>query len=480
MARLLKSYWIYFFSFIFIAINSYLIANESFYFALAPFVLALIFMALFNLDKLMWFVVFCTPFSLNLEELDIGGVGMYLPTEPLMFGIMLLFFLKLFLAGSYDRRVIYHPVTIAVLFNLSWIFITSLTSEMPIVSFKFLLSRMWFVVSFYFVAMQLFKVKNNYRTYMWAYIIPLAGIIMYAVIRLSTYAFDEKAGHWVMEPFFKDHTSYGAVVALYFPMLFLFIHKRYSTYVRMFAYILIVVFALGLVFSYTRAAWVSVLMAGILFLIYKYRIKFKYLLSVGVVGVLILAMSWTNIMMKLEKNNQDSSGKLSEHVESISNVSTDASNLERVNRWVSAWRMFKERPVFGWGPGTYVFQYAPFQLSYNATIITTNAGSNGNAHSEYIGPLAEQGFVGMLSMVLLLIAVYYRGSLLYHRLPEGEHKSVVLFTLISLLTYVVHGFLNNYLDTDKASIPFWGFIALIVAIDIYHSNSPESLDSETK
>lgn len=480
MARLLKSYWIYLFSFLFIAVNSYLIANEFFYFALIPFVLVLIFMALFNLDKLMWFVVFCTPFSLNLEELDIGGVGMYLPTEPLMFGIMLIFFLKLFLAGSYDRRVIYHPVTIAVLLNLIWIFITSLTSEMPVVSFKFLLSRLWFVTSFYFVAMQLFKVKKNYRIYFWSYIIPLSGIIIYAVIRLSTYAFDEKAGHWVMEPFFKDHTSYGAVIAFYFPMLFLFIHKRYSFYVRMFAYILIAVFALGLVFSYTRAAWVSVLMAGILFLIYKYRIKFKYLLGVGVVGVLILAMSWTSIMMKLEKNNQDSSGKLSEHVESISNVSTDASNLERVNRWVSAWRMFKERPVFGWGPGTYVFQYAPFQLSYNATIITTNAGSNGNAHSEYIGPLAEQGVGGMVSIVLLLIVVYYRGSLLYHKLPEGEYKSVVLFTLISLLTYVVHGFLNNYLDTDKASVPFWGFIALIVAIDIYHSKSPELFNSETE
>ncbi|MGB0882942.1 MAG: hypothetical protein ACPGSO_08300, partial [Vicingaceae bacterium] len=271
-------------------------------------------MALFNLDKLMWFVVFCTPFSLNLEELDIGGIGMYLPTEPLMFGIMLLFILKLFLTGTFDRRVVYHPVTIAILFNLSWIFITSLTSEMPVVSFKFLLSRMWFVTSFYFVAMQLFKVKKNFRIYLWAYIIPLSGIIMYAVIRLATYAFDEKAGHWVMEPFFKDHTSYGAVVALYFPMLFLFIHKRYSVYVRLFAYLLLIVYGLGLVFSYTRAAWVSVLMAAVLFLIYKYRIKFKYLLGVGVVGILIVAMSWTSIMMKLEKNNQDSSGKLSEHV----------------------------------------------------------------------------------------------------------------------------------------------------------------------
>jgi len=478
LARLLKSYWIYLLSFIFIAANSYLIANEFFYLALLPFILVLIFMALFNLDKLMWFVVFCVPFSLNLEELDIGGVGMYLPTEPLMFGIMILFFLKLLLTSTFDRRIVYHPVTLAIVFNLIWIFITFLTSEMPIVSFKFFLSRMWFVVCFYFVALQLFKVKKNYRIYLWSYIIPLAGIIMYAVIRLSTYSFDEKAGHWVMEPFFKDHTSYGAVVAFYFPMLFLFINKRYSIYVRMFSYMLIVVYALGLLFSYTRAAWVSVILAGILFLIYKYRIKFKLLLGVGVGGVLILAMSWNSIMMKLEKNNQDSSGNLSEHVESISNVSTDASNMERLNRWNSAWKMFKERPVFGWGPGTYVFQYAPFQMSYDATIITTNAGSNGNAHSEYIGPLAEQGLVGMISIVLLLIVVYYRGSLLYHRLPKGEFKSVVLFTLISLLTYVVHGFLNNYLDTDKVSIPFWGFIALIVAIDIYHSDDPKSLDSE--
>ena len=137
--------------------------------------------------------------------------------------------------------------------------------------------------------------------------------------------------------------------------------------------------------------------------------------------------------------------------------------------------MFQERPFFGWGPGTYVFQYAPFQLSKNKTIISTNVGNNGNAHSEYIGPLAEQGFIGSLLVILLISMVYYRGSLLYHRLPKGEIKTVVLYTLLGLFTYIVHGFLNNYLDTDKASIPFWGFIALLVAIDVYHSKElPET------
>ena len=92
MLKLIKSYWVYLFSFLFIALNSYLVINECYYFSLVPFALVLIFMAFFQLEKLMWFVVFATPLSLNLEEISVGGIGMYLPTEPLMFGIMLLYF----------------------------------------------------------------------------------------------------------------------------------------------------------------------------------------------------------------------------------------------------------------------------------------------------------------------------------------------------------------------------------------------------
>lgn len=478
MIQQLKSYWVYILSFLFILLNSYFVINEMYYFALVPFALTLVFMAFFQLEKLMWFIVFTTPLSLNLENLEVGGIGMYLPTEPLMFGVMVLYFLRLLLQTKIDKKLVYHPVTIAILFNLIWIFITSLTSSMPIVSFKFLLARLWFVVCFYFLATQLFKKIKNYKTFFWAYIIPLSFIIVYTVIRLAGYNFEEKPAHWVMEPFYKDHTSYGAILAIYYPILFLFIGKSYKSYIKVLSYVLIGIFSLGIILSYTRAAWVSLLAAFVLYLIYKFKIRFSVLATITVVGGIILFLSWGSLMQNLERNNQDSSDNLSEHVESISNVTTDASNLERLNRWSSAWRMFKERPFFGWGPGTYVFQYAPFQLSNEQTIISTNAGENGNAHSEYIGPLAESGFIGTLSVLFVIIMVYYRGSLLYHKLPKGELKNVVLTVLLALFTYIVHGFLNNYLDTDKASVPFWGLIALIVAIDIYHSE--KLLNSHTK
>ena len=44
---------------------------------------------------------------------------------------------------------------------------------------------------------------------------------------------------------------------------------------------------------------------------------------------------------------------------------------------------------------------------------------------------------------------------------------------LGLITYMSHGVLNNFLDTDKLSVPFWGFVAVIVALDIYHTNDKQ-------
>lgn len=462
----LSDTWIYVLVSFFIALNAYCIFNEFYYFPAVSLVLAAIYAAFFKMHALFLFVVFSTPLSLNLERLELGGIGLYLPTEPLMFGLMLFFFIRLIHYQTYEVSIIRHPVTLAVIVNLSWLLITSITSEMPIVSFKFLLARLWFVVCFYFLMIQLFKRKNYFKGFFVAYIIPLTGVIIYSVVRLFSYDFAENPSHWVMSPFYKDHTSYGAILAMYFPILFIFLSKRYTTSFRLFVVLLILIFLIGIILSYTRAAWVSLAGAFVLFLVYRYRVKFKVLMIAGVAALIVSVVGWNSLFDQLSRNNQDSSMNLSEHVTSISNVSTDASNLERLNRWNSAWRMFLERPIFGWGPGTYTFQYAPFQSFRDKTIISTNAGTNGNAHSEYIGPLAESGFLGTITFIMIVVMVFYRGSLLYHRLPDGELKNLVLVTLLGLFTYVLHGFLNNYLDTDKASVPFWGFIALIVATDI--------------
>jgi O-antigen ligase len=128
--------------------------------------------------------------------------------------------------------------------------------------------------------------------------------------------------------------------------------------------------------------------------------------------------------------------------------------------------MFEERPVFGFGPGTYMFRYAPYQLTRERTIISTNAGDLGNAHSEYLGPLAESGLLGMLTFLALVLTVLHTAFRTYSKLEDPRLKACLVGAILGLITYYIHGFMNNFLDTDKASVPFWGFTAMIVSLDL--------------
>jgi putative inorganic carbon (hco3(-)) transporter len=49
---------------------------------------------------------------------------------------------------------------------------------------------------------------------------------------------------------------------------------------------------------------------------------------------------------------------------------------------------------------------------------------------------------------------------------------------LGLLTYFIHGLMNNFLDTDKASIPFWGFAAMLVAADLWYPAKKEQSQQE--
>jgi O-antigen ligase len=170
----------------------------------------------------------------------------------------------------------------------------------------------------------------------------------------------------------------------------------------------------------------------------------------------------------LAKNKEEHTTEdFGKRLESAANVTTDASNLERINRWSCAIEMFKERPVFGFGPGTYAFEYARFQEPENLTIISTNFGDGGNAHSEYLGPMAEMGLPGLIVTLILIAAIFYKSITLYNKWPseDRETKILILAMILSLVTYFVHGILNNYLDTDKACIPIFSMLAIFMVLE---------------
>ena len=317
------------------------------------------------------------------------------------------------------------------------------------------------------------------KKFQWLYVLPLLIVIFYTLYNHSTYGFDKPHSNMVMKPFYNDHTAYGAMISMFLPVFTGFVYRNiYNKSLRITAFLFLAIMITGMIFSYSRAAWVSVAAALGVFLLIRFRIKFYWLLVALVIGVGFFYMFRYQFIDKLEKNKQDSSTDFVEHVQSISNISSDASNLERINRWASALRLFEERPIFGWGPGTYQFVYAPYQRAKEKTIISTNYGDMGNAHSEYIGPLSESGVLGMITFIGIVVTTIITGIRVYRRAKEREAKLLSLYLTLGLITYYIHGLMNNFLDTDKASVPFWGFTAILVAMDLYHTSQQSAVGSQ--
>ena len=449
-------------------LSCYLVWIDKAYFALAPIGLLAMYCAITYTQWTYLALALFTPLSVNIEEYT-DSFGLFIPTEPILFGILILLLLRQLQSHAFEKHIWKHPIVWAVLFYLLWVFITSITSQHPTASFKFLLAKLWFIVPMLFYGPSVFKQTKHIKTFVWLLVIGMVVAISYTLMVHASYGFGEKEGHWVMWPFFKDHTIYGAAVAFVTPLIFgLYFMKKHNPLLQLTLICLAGIVLIGLYFSYTRAAWLSVVAALCVLAAIKLKIKFSYI----AVGTLLVAsflyFSWDAIQMDLERNKSEhTTEEFGERLQSAANVTTDASNLERLNRWSCAIDMFTERPVFGFGPGTYAFEYARFQDPENLTIISTNFGDLGNAHSEYLGPLSEMGLVGMLSMILIVIAIFYKSITLYLKWPaeDKEMRTLLLAMILALVTYFVHGVLNNFLDTDKAAIPIWGFCAAFIALE---------------
>ena len=482
----------------------------GFMMSLLPLGLLVVWLFVVRFETGLLLMALLTPFALNVALLP--GMELSMPVEPMMILFSFFFFFRVLIGrksevGSRSRQTpnsklqtpnselrtpnfLRHPVTLLLLASLAWMAITSCTSRMPWVSFKYLLARIWFVVPFFFAATQIFRDRTRIRQFYWAYAIGLGVIIIIATTKTLGNFSNLQTLHRVMRPFYNDHTAYGCAIALMLPVVVYFLingirgvqDKRArrgivpnSLHSMNFLYslILVVLLCIGLFFSYCRAAWISVLAAAGVYVLIRMGMKVKWMVLLFGLGVGMFFAYQSDVLYKLGKNKQDSSYDLAGQVKSISNISTDASNLERLNRWASAIRMWRESPVLGTGPGTYQFIYGRYQKSYQLSVISTNSGNLGNAHSEYIGPMTEQGLPGVLLIAALFLTTFATGVRVYRTARDHDVARMALAFTLALLTYYVHGVFNNFLDTDKLSVPFWAFTAAVVALDLYSEKKEE-------
>ena len=65
-------------------------------------------------------------------------------------------------------------------------------------------------------------------------------------------------------------------------------------------------------------------------------------------------------------------------------------------------------------------------------------------------------------------------SVAYDDKKESWKRSLATATVLGLITYFIHAFLNNFSDFDKIAVPLWGFMAVLAALKYYQNETDET------
>lgn len=423
-----------------------------------------------RIDILHYFIFLTIPLSVPV---DLGnGFILGFPSEVLIaVAAGYLAIVSLFRQWI-SREIIRHPLVILLMAEVSWMLICSLFSGDPVISLKRVLLRSLFVYVFLFFGTHIL-IKNNSR-YHWLFLLYGIGLVWPVINSFlfhAQYEFSRTSAYKMSLPFYTDHTIYGACIAFVLPTLLIITFSNHILRIRGFYFMLIATLALFLtgaeVLSFSRAAWLSLIVAGIFGLLMMWKVKLRsFILFLIAAGTLTWLYS-DEIYRTVSKNEAVSNkGDIKDHLLSVTNVQSDASNTERINRWVCAWRMAVEKPVTGFGPGMYQFEYGRFQERIYMTRISTFSGNKGHAHSEYFTQLSETGFPGLLLFLAIVISVIGYGMRVIEREKDQRLKLLLYGTVLGLVTFYVHGIFNAFLDTDKMAVLVFGAIAIVVAADL--------------
>ncbi|MCL6572491.1 MAG: O-antigen ligase family protein [Bacillus sp. (in: Bacteria)] len=146
----------------------------------------------------------------------------------------------------------------------------------------------------------------------------------------------------------------------------------------------------------------------------------------------------------------------------------------RVDLWIGAFCKFMERPLAGWGTGSWdidLFYYLPYYYDYTKeSILNLQSGA---FHSAYLTLLAEKGLLGFMPGLMILLFIIQKCFFIHkyslHFLGMDKHISLVLpywITLIVLRGFCEQGGLIGYANAQVDFISFWG-TALIVTLYSY-------------
>ena len=415
-----------------------------------------------NPSVLFYLLLISLPLSVEFSFSD--QLGTDLPDEPLMLAVSVLSVLYLvYRFTPFRSRLWHHPLLICLLAWIGWMTITTMVSTTPWISFKFLLAKSWYIGAFLLAPLIWLRDQKSIRCALYCLFVPLFLLALLSVIRHAFEGFSFITSTAVVQPYFRNHVVYSAMLVTLVPVLFF--SRRFTQKKQLWDAAMILVLV-ALFFSYARGAWLALFVGIGAYLLLRNR-----LLVYGYVVVLLLSLLTIVWLKQGDRYLQFAPDYRTTIFHSdfqdhwrATYQGKDVSSVERFYRWIAGVRMVEEKPLIGFGPSSFYTRYRQYTVPAYKTWVSNNPDRS-TVHNYFLLTAVEQGIPGLIIFLILFGALLFYAEKLYHRNRAIWIGQLAAGIAVIVVMLGVVNFWSDLIETDKIGSLFFLSIALLLIID---------------
>ncbi len=411
---------------------------------------------LFNIRQLYFLLFFFIPLS---AEIEIGGgFSTDLPGEPLLW---LMFIVSIFYIGykGFPKKLI-NQTTAIISIHLVWILFTAIFAMDQTISAKYLLAKTWYVIPFYVLSAFIIKENKDIKTIFkyfvgGTFIASIYFFIQHFQLDL-TYLSRTNAG----QPIWRNHVNYAVTIVINLPMLW-YLYKTSKHPDRLLYLVMMSILTFFMYFAYARISYLCLMTGfGYLIVLKLKMTKVVILLSICIVIGGLLWLQHNNQYLHLAQDHDtvimqsDFGGKVN-----ATTSGNDISTMERLHRWVASYNMIKDKPITGVGPANFYNSYKPYTVHSFETYVSDNPERSG-IHNYYLMVLVEQGFIGLVIFLALVIISLIKVEKSYHS-STGSNRMLILTSGIIIVMILTINTVNDMIEVIKIGGIFFFMLFLI-------------------
>jgi O-antigen ligase len=248
------------------------------------------------------------------------------------------------------------------------------------------------------------------------------------------------SGGWIYGPY-VNHNHYAGLMEMLIPIplvaaLTHLTHKKQ----KMLALGAAAVMASTIFLSGSRGGMIAFLVQMTILGVFLIKRKKSRTLALALAGFLVVLIGLAIWLGGSELGNRMISIR--------SESSTEISGGTRLAIVRDSWKMWKARPLVGWGLGNFPEVYPQYRSFY------TNLFVN-QAHNDYVQLAVEMGVVGFALMLWFLATTYYRASTKLGSWASNINGALTLTAMLGITGILVHSLVDFNLQIPANAALFY-------------------------